>query len=245
MPFENITFKTKDMAKEQSVRIQTSLLNAAEKKALIWLAERQPKWMTSDTLTFIGFLGAVVIAVGYALSANPAFLWLATAGWILNWYGDSLDGTLARVRKQQRPIYGFFIDHTVDCINESFMIIGIGMSPFMQFDIAILCLVAYLLISVYVYISAHLKGEFKLTYGKMGPTELRVIMIIVNTLWFFIPWLREYRLEVNAFNDVYVFSVLDFVGIFLFAGIMIAYLGSLIKDGREYAKADPLKKNVE
>ena len=233
------------MAKEQSVRIQTSFLNAAEKKALIWLAERQPKWMTSDILTFIGFLGAVIIAVGYALSANPVFLWLASFGWIINWYGDSLDGTLARVRKQQRPVYGFFIDHTVDCINESIMVIGIGMSPFMQFDVAIMCLVAYLLISVYVYISAHLKGEFKLTYGKMGPTELRVIMIIVNTLWFFIPWLREYSLDIKMFGNIYSFSVLDFVGIFLFVGILIAYFGSLIKDGREYAKADPLKKNEQ
>ncbi len=233
------------MAKEQSVRIQTSFLNAAEKKALVWLAERQPKWMTSDILTFIGFLGAVIIAVGYALSANPVFLWLASFGWIINWYGDSLDGTLARVRKQQRPVYGFFIDHTVDCINESIMIIGIGMSPFMQFDVAIMCLVAYLLISVYVYISAHLKGEFKLTYGKMGPTELRVIMIIVNTLWFFIPWLREYSLDIKMFGSIYSFSVLDFVGIFLFVGILIAYFGSLIKDGREYAKADPLKKNEQ
>lgn len=233
------------MAKEQSVRIQTSFLNAAEKKALVWLAERQPKWMTSDILTFIGFLGAVIIAVGYALSANPVFLWLASFGWIINWYGDSLDGTLARVRKQQRPVYGFFIDHTVDCINESIMVIGIGMSPFMKFDVAIMCLVAYLLISVYVYISAHLKGEFKLTYGKMGPTELRVIMIIVNTLWFFIPWLREYSLDIKMFGNIYSFSVLDFVGIFLFVGILIAYFGSLIKDGREYAKADPLKKNEQ
>ena len=233
------------MAKEQSVRIQTSFLNAAEKKALVLLAERQPKWMTSDILTFIGFLGAVIIAVGYALSANPVFLWLASFGWIINWYGDSLDGTLARVRKQQRPVYGFFIDHTVDCINESIMIIGIGMSPFMQFDVAIMCLVAYLLISVYVYISAHLKGEFKLTYGKMGPTELRVILIIVNTLWFFIPWLREYSLDIKMFGNIYSFSVLDFVGIFLFVGILIAYFGSLIKDGREYAKADPLKKNEQ
>lgn len=231
------------MAKEQSVRIQTSLLNAAEKKALVWLAGRQPKWMTSDGLTFIGFLGAVIIAVGYALSANPAFLWLASAGWFINWYGDSLDGTLARVRNQQRPVYGFFIDHTVDCINESIMIIGIGMMPYMQFDIAIFCLVAYLLISVYVYISAHLKGEFKLTYGKMGPTELRVIMIIVNTLWFFIPWLRTFRTDLKLLGNYYVFSILDFVGIFIFLGIMVAYIGSLIKDGREYARQDPVKKN--
>ncbi len=232
------------MAKEQSVRIQTSFLNPLEKKALVWLADRQPKWMTSDLLTFIGFLGAVIIAVGYALSGkNLAFLWLSTAGWIINWYGDSLDGTLARVRKQQRPVYGFFIDHTVDCINESVMIIGLGMSPFMSFDIAMLCLVAYLLISVYVYISAHLKGEFKLTYGKMGPTELRVILIILNTILFFIPWTRETYVAFTALGVDFVLSILDIIGILIFIGILIAYFGSLIKDGREYAKADPLIKN--
>lgn len=232
------------MAKEQSVRIQTSFLNPLEKKALVWLADRQPKWMTSDILTFIGFLGAVIIAVGYALSGkNLAFLWLSTAGWIINWYGDSLDGTLARVRKQQRPVYGFFIDHTVDCINESVMIIGLGMSPFMSFDIAMLCLVAYLLISVYVYISAHLKGEFKLTYGKMGPTELRVILIILNTILFFIPWTRETYVAFTALGVDFVLSILDIIGILIFIGILIAYFGSLIKDGREYAKADPLIKN--
>ena len=115
----------------------------------------------------------------------------------------------------------------------------------MQFDIAIMCLVAYLLISIYVYISAHLKGEFKLTYGKMGPTELRVIMIIVNTLWFFIPWLRETHVDFQALGTYFSLSILDFVGIFLFLGIMIAYLGSLIKDGREYAEQDPLKKNEQ
>ena len=232
------------MAKEQSVRIQTSFLNPLEKKALVWLAGRQPKWMTSDILTFIGFLGAVIIAVGYALSGkNLAFLWLSTAGWIINWYGDSLDGTLARVRKQQRPVYGFFIDHTVDCINESVMIIGLGMSPFMSFDIAMLCLVAYLLISVYVYISAHLKGEFKLTYGKMGPTELRVILIILNTVLFFVPWTRETYVTFQALGNLFVLSILDIIGILIFIGILIAYFGSLIKDGREYAKADPLIKN--
>lgn len=233
------------MEKKQSVRVQTSILNAAEKKVLVWLAGKQPDWVTSDFLTFTGFIGAVVIAVGYFLSSNPAFLWLASFGWILNWYGDSLDGTLARVRNQQRPIYGFFIDHNVDCINEAFMFIGIGLSPLMSLNIALLALVSYLLISVYVYISAHLKGEFKLTYGKMGPTELRVIMVIVNTLWFFIPWLRDFRCSFTALGKDISLTLLDFVGIAIIAGILISYISSLVKDGREYAKADPLKKNAK
>lgn len=227
------------------MRVQTSFLNAIEKKVLVWLAGRQPSWVTSDMLTFIGFVGAVIVAVGYALCSNPAFLWLASLGWMINWYGDSLDGTLARVRGQQRPVYGFFIDHNVDCINEAIMFIGIGLSPLMNLDIAFLVLVAYLIISIYVYISAHLKGEFKLTYGKMGPTELRVIMVIVNTLWFFIPWLREYRCEFNALGSAWSLSILDFVAIAIFIGIAASYITSLYKDGKAYAKSDPLKKNAE
>ena len=122
----------------QSERVQTSILNGIEKKALVSMANKMPDWVSSDMLTWVGCLGAVVAALGYALSDHSlAWLWLAYLGIIMNWFGDSLDGTLARVRKQQRPVYGFFIDHTVDCINESIMVIGIGMSPFMQFDVAI------------------------------------------------------------------------------------------------------------
>ena len=96
----------------QSNRIQTSILNGVERKALIWLAKRQPSWVTSDMLTLVGSIGAVIIAVGYMLSGiNINFLWLATFGFLVNWYGDSLDGTLARVRNAQRPLYGFFVDH--------------------------------------------------------------------------------------------------------------------------------------
>ena len=108
------------METKQSTRIQTSILNAAEKKALVWMAERCPRWVTSDMLTFLGFVGAVIIGAGYALcGVSYNFLWLASFGFIVNWFGDSLDGTLARVRHQQRPNYGFFLDHNIDCINEA------------------------------------------------------------------------------------------------------------------------------
>ena len=150
--------------KEQSVRIQTSFLNAAEKKALLWLAERQPKWTDSDMLTLVGHIGAVVIALGFILANYSVhFLWLSILGFVINWYGDSLDGTLARVRKQQRPIYGFYIDHTMDAINEALMFMGAGLSPFMRFDLACVILVVYLMLTLNVAMNAHLKGEFRLT----------------------------------------------------------------------------------
>ena len=107
---------------KQSQRIQTSLLNAAEKKVLVWLADRQPRWMTSNGLTIIGIFGSLMIFAGYVLTnLRIEWLWLASAGFLVNWYGDSLDGTLARVRGTQRPLYGYYLDHTVDALNELLM----------------------------------------------------------------------------------------------------------------------------
>ncbi|MBQ5486873.1 MAG: CDP-alcohol phosphatidyltransferase family protein [Bacteroidales bacterium] len=108
------------MADKKAVRIQNSILNGAEKKALAWLAERQPKWVVSDMLTLVGIIGALMIGAGFVLcSKNINWLWLSIAGFVVNWYGDSLDGTLARVRNTQRPLYGYYLDHTVDCFNEA------------------------------------------------------------------------------------------------------------------------------
>ena len=129
------------MGKETSERIQTSLLNAAEKKALVWLAQRQPSWVTSDFLTYTGLLGAVICAVGFVLAhIDKNYLWLSSLGLFINWYGDSLDGTLARVRNTQRPVYGFFIDHSLDAITICIMCIGAGLSPMFRLDVAMLVL---------------------------------------------------------------------------------------------------------
>ena len=158
-------FKT-TMGNENSQRIQTSILNSLEKKALIWLAHRQPRWMTSDMLTYIGVLGAVICAVGFILANwNLHWLWLSSFGLFVNWYGDSLDGTLARVRNTQRPVYGFFIDHSLDAITICIMCIGAGLSPMFKLEIAMLVLAGSLVLSIYTYIGTILKGEFLLTYG--------------------------------------------------------------------------------
>lgn len=232
------------MENKQAERIQTSILNAAEKKALVWLAERQPKWVTSDFLTFIGFLGAVIIAVGYGLSGiSINFLWLASFGFLVNWYGDSMDGTLARVRHQQRPKYGFFIDHNIDCINEAIMFIGAGLSPLLNLNIAFLVLTAYLILSISVYINTHLKNEFRLTYGKMGPTELRIIIVIVNTLFIFFAPLREFAWHLSIGSWSLTLSLLDIIALVIFALLMLFYFISLVRDGKQYAAMEPLKKD--
>lgn len=223
-----------------AVRVQTSILNAAEKKVLVWLAQRQPKWMTSDILTFIGTLGAVVIAAGYILSSgNINWLWLSSSGFVINWYGDSLDGTLARVRNHQRPVYGYYIDHTVDAVSEFLIVLGVGLSGLMHLSLALMVLVFYLMLTINVSINAHLKKEFKLTYAKLGPTEFRIIVIIANTLLLLIPGLAEFSHEIVIFGHDIVLRTMDYVGMVILVILAAIYLTAILKDAKEYAKIDP------
>lgn len=227
--------------KADAVRIQTSVLNALEKKVLVWLAERQPRWMTSDILTYIGTFGAVVIAAGYILSAcNINFLWLSSLGFVINWYGDSLDGTLARVRNTQRPVYGYYLDHTIDAINEVMIFVGVGLSGLMHLEIALLALVMYFLMTINVSINAHLKKEFKLTYASMGPTEFRIIMIIVNTLFASIRPLREFSHSFTLCGHSFTLGALDYIGILIIVILALMHLTTVRKDIKDYAKMDPM-----
>ena len=229
--------------KADAVRIQTSLLNALEKKVLVWLANRQPKWMTSDDLTCIGVFGAVVIAAGYILSAlNVNFLWLSSLGFIINWYGDSLDGTLARVRKTQRPVYGYYLDHTIDAINEVMIFVGVGLSGLMHLEIALLALVMYFLITINVSINAHLKKEFRLTYASMGPTEFRILMIIINTLFVTIRPLREFSHSFTLCGHDFTFGALDYIGVVIVIALAVIHLVTVHNDLKGYAKIDPMPK---
>lgn len=168
------------------VRINDILLGPLERPALQWLAARMPPWMTPDKLTAIGTFGALVIFTGYVLThSHKGYLWLASFGFLINWFGDSLDGTLARYREIERPKYGYFVDHTVDSFNEMIIILGLGLSLYMRFEIAALILIGYLLMSIFVFISTSVTGEFRISYGMLGPTEVRVIAVILNTLIFF------------------------------------------------------------
>ena len=227
--------------KADAVRIQTSILNAGEKKVLVWLAKRQPKWMTSDILTYIGTFGSIVIAAGYILATvNINFLWLSSLGFVINWYGDSLDGTLARVRNRQRPVYGYYIDHTVDCINEFLIFIGIGLSGLMHFPLALLILALYFMLTINVSINAHLKKEFRLTYAKLGPTEFRILAIIANTVLTLVPSIAHFTLVFYLFGKKMILMSLDIFGILIFVVLLVIYLGTIAKDARDYAKMDPM-----
>ena len=229
------------MEDKKAVRIQTSILNGIEKKVLVWLAERQPRWVVSDTLTVIGIIGAVMIAAGFALSGyNINWLWLSIAGFAVNWYGDSLDGTLARVRGTQRPIYGYYLDHTVDIINEAFMFIGIGLSSLMRLDIALMLFILYLCLTVNVSINAHLKSEFKLTYGKLGPTEFRVIACILILFLIFVRPLREFHTSVHLIGRDIQLSAMDLAGLVILVVLVIIYVGTIMMDAKSYSEIDPM-----
>ena len=225
------------MGKETSERIQTSFLNAAEKRALIWLAQRQPRWMTSDILTYIGVMGSVLFVVGCVLAnSDIRYLWLASLGLVIHWYGDSLDGTLARVRNTQRPTYGFFIDHTFDVVTTVMIFLGVGFSPMFRMDVSLLALAGYLSLSIYTYICTILKNEFRLTYAGFGPTEFRLLLILMNILCIYTPWWK-------SSYDVcgYWFGVFDFIGLIIAAVLFTLYLSQFVRDGRIFVISDPLK----
>lgn len=229
------------MSKETAQRIQTSLLNAAEKKALIWLAQRQPAWVTSDFLTFVGVAGAAICALGFIMSSwNIYYLWISTLGLVINWYGDSLDGTLARVRNLQRPTYGFFIDHTLDAVTICMMCIGAGLSPIFRLDVALLVLAGYMALSIYTYITTILNDEFRLTYGgAFGPTEFRLIIILLNTIIMYTPWMGI-SFDICGMQ----WALFDCVGLGIALILFIIYFIQFATDRRILAKRDPLKKYV-
>lgn len=226
---------------KQAKRIQTSLLNGVERKALVWMAERMPRWVTSDMLSLVGFVGALIIAVGYMLSdININYLWLSSFGFVVHWFGDSMDGSLARVRKTQRPLYGFYLDHTLDVITEFIMFMGAGLSALLRLDIALLAFIAYLMLTLNVSINSHLKGEFRLTYAKLGPTEFRLLMIIVNTLLIYIRPLREFSTTWHIDSYSLRMGGLDIIGLCILGLLMIIYLVTVCGDLRDYARRDPL-----
>ena len=162
-------------------RIQASFLANLEKKTLVWLAERTPAAVNSDHLTLLGFAGQLMAGGFYALSRSKKYYLLAVIACLaVNWLGDSLDGTLARVRQQQRPRYGFYVDHMVDTFGAIAMMTGLAFSGYMHPGIAIGLLVAFLALSIQSYLATYTISEFRLSFWGFGPTELRLLLAVGN-----------------------------------------------------------------
>ena len=203
-------------------RVNDILLGPLERPALQWLAAHMPAWATPDLMTVIGIVGALIICLSYGLSNfHPAFLWVASLGYIISWIGDSLDGTLARYRHIERPKNGFYIDHVTDVLTEIIIILGLGLSPYIKFSVASMCCIAYIALSVLVYVRMNVMGKFKISYGNLGPTEVRVLAIILNTAMYFVG-IFTFKLtlgsDVVAISpyDLYVIAI-TFLLIYFFA----------------------------
>ena len=162
-------------------RIQQNFLARHERRLLNWICPRLPAWTTPDQLTALGFLGAIMVAAGYMLSwIDDEWLGLCLAGYIVNWFGDSLDGSLARWRRIERPRYGYFVDHSIDAVGTLLMVGAIGASPYMRLDVALMAVIGYFLLSIHTFLAAKVVGEFRLSYMAGGPTELRLMLMAMT-----------------------------------------------------------------
>ena len=202
-------------------RIQESILSGIERKVLLWLAEHTPAWINSDHLTLIGFFGQVMAGVSYVIARSHRWgLVMATLFLALNWFGDSLDGTLARFRQKQRPRYGFYVDHIIDTFAAFAMMGGLACSGSVHPYVALGMLVAFLMLSIEVYLTTYTIGKFQLSYWKFGPTEIRILLGIGNIVLLYRPMVRIFGLHHRLF---------DVGGVIAIAGMGIMLVVSTIR----------------
>ena len=202
----------------QEVRIQHSLLTRLERRTLLWLAHRIPQRINSDHLTLLALLAMIGVGASYWLSSvAPAGLLLASVLLAVNWFGDSLDGTLARVRNKQRPRYGYYVDHVVDVVGVVFLFGGLGLSGLMQPAIAATLLLAYFLVSLEVYLATHSLGEFHMSFFGVGPTELRILLAAGTTAMFLWPMRSVAGTGLTPFDIGGLLGAAGLVGIFVFS----------------------------
>lgn len=211
-------------------RIQRNLLARGEQRLLQWLCPRLPAWLSPDILTALALAAAFAIGAGYVLSnGNPVWLTLSVAGYFVHWFGDSLDGTIARYRQIERPRYGYFIDHSSDGLATLFILGGLGASPYLRLDVSLFAIVAYLLISVHTFLLARVSDRFQLSHLGGGPTELRIMLIVLTLL---MGWLGP---DVGRIAGLNAFDVL-FVGLALV--LVLLFVVQTLREGRTLAAAD-------
>jgi phosphatidylglycerophosphate synthase len=208
-----------------------SLLAAPEKKALVWMATRLPAWVNSDHLTLIGLTSMIVAGLAFAAARwTPWTLPVVVAALAANWFGDSLDGTLARVRNRLRPRYGFYVDHVIDIVGAFFLLGGLALSGYMNPFVALGLLVAYLMVSAEVFLATHALGIFRMASFGFGPTELRLVLA-AGTLYLF----RDPHVNLGALGSYRLF---DFGGAIAIAGMAIALVVSAIRNTRSLYLAE-------
>jgi archaetidylinositol phosphate synthase len=213
-------------------RVNRSLTAAAEKRALTWMAERVPQWITSDRLTALGLVAQIVAGAFYVLARYNKYALLGVVACIvLNWFGDSMDGTLARVRNQQRPRYGFYVDHMVDILGATALMCGLGLSGYVHWPVAIAMLVAFLLLSAESYLATYTLECFQMSQGIFGPTEIRILLIIGNLALLRSPY-------ATLFGHQYL--LFDVGGVIAASAMVVMALAITVRHTAELYQQEPL-----
>ena len=217
-----------------ATRVISSLLSPLEKRTLRFLAERMPLWVNSDHLTVLGLVAMLGAGLSFWLaSVWPGGLVLVGICLAINWFGDSLDGTLARVRKHERPRYGFYVDHMVDTFGALFLLGGLALSGYMSIYVALAVLIAYFMMSLEVYLAAHTLGQFKITYAMMGPTELRILLSI-GALYLLV--------RPNVTIQGVTYRLFDVGGVIAAAVLLVILIVTTIQHTRALYLAEPIKR---
>jgi phosphatidylglycerophosphate synthase len=215
------------------VRENRSLTAAAEKRLLIGIARRLPAWVTSDGLTLLAFASMCAAGAAFALARfDTRWLFVVPAALAANWFGDSLDGTLARVRRLERPRYGFYIDHVVDILGTTALVGGLACSSFMSPFVAFAVLVAYLLVSGEVFLATSVHSVFRMSFGRIGPTELRILLATGALALRGRP-----QLDLWGFGT---FQLFDVGGAVAVAGLAAALVTGVVRNARTLARMEPL-----
>ena len=225
------------MTKPREIRIQASVLAPIEKRFLIWLAHRLPGWVNSDHLTALGSVALLAAGFCYWIApAYPAALFVVVVLLAVNWFGDSLDGTLARVRGHERPRYGFYVDHVLDAVGMLFIMGGLMLGGFMSLALGAGFLIAYYLLNIEIALATHAVGTFRISYWKFGPTELRILLAI-GTL----QLLRSSEVIFLGGRHL-LFDVGAAVAI---AGLLITFVTSAVSNARLLYRAEPLPRSAK
>jgi archaetidylinositol phosphate synthase len=207
-------------------RVQQSWLAANERVLLVFIATSLPRWVKPDHLTILGIAGSMLCGVGFAASSfSPHMLWLVPIGLVVNWGGDSLDGTVARVRGAERPKYGFFVDHTSDIVSQVFIFMGLALSPHVRFETGCLLLMSYWLAAMFTFIRTIAVQVFQISYFGIGPTEIRIgLMVYVFSL------LAVGPLPIGT--GFGVLSLMDILAMVIFAVVLVSFTVMMFSEAR-------------
>ena len=216
----------------EAKRVHTSVLAAVEKRCLIWMAERLPRVINSDHLTFLAALAMAGAGVCYAIGPSSVLaMGVAILLLAVNWFGDSLDGTVARVRHHERPRYGFYVDHVLDVVGIMFLLIGFSIGGFMTPLVAAGFLLAYYLLMVEIALATHAVGTFRISFWRFGPTELRILLAVGTLQLLRSPY-------VSLFGDSWL--LFDIGGIVAIAALGLTFVVSAVRNGRLLYRLEPL-----